>query len=332
MKKYLKYIPVLFVAILLSNCQEDDVEFGDVVAPSSLDVIFEREGEDATNPNGDGTGIVRFTASAENALNYVFDFGDGFTRSSFDGTVEHRFVTLGVNTYNVTVTATGTGGAAITETILIDVLSLFDDPEAKEFLTGGTQDGASQTWYWAVAENAHWGVGPTSLIGGQAPAAYYTPAFFGVTPFGRYCDDLTECFYEDTMTFTRQGNDIIFELDNAGATYFHNTYLSQFGGPSANNPNNADECLPFQAPAPGEVTFIPTTNSPEVPEENSRKTSIILGNDNFLSWYVGSSEYEILEISANRVVFRTVQGNDPALAWYHVLTTEPAVNPNPNCI
>ncbi len=327
MKYYYKLLMIFMVAFSMQSCQDDDTEFGAIIAPSNLTLTATIQGQSATEPNGDGTGIVVFNASSDNALNYTYDFGDGRQGSAFDGMIEHRFVELGVNTYSVTVTATGTGGAATTQTILIDVLSTFDDSEAKDFLTGGS----SKTWYWSVAENAHWGVGPTNLIGGQSPEAYYTPAFFGVTPFGRYCNDLTECFYEDEMIFTKNGNDVTFELRNFGGTYFHNSYLSQFGGPSANNPNNADECLPFTAPAPGLVTFTPTLDT-DVPETQSRKTSIILGNDNFLSWYVGSSEYEILEITANRVVFRTVQGNDPALAWYHVLTTEVPVNPNPNCI
>lgn len=326
MKNYFKYILAIAILTTLWSCQEDDAEFGDVIAPSSLAIDFEREGEDDTNPAGDGTGIVTFNASAEGALNYLFDFGDGFTGNSFNGQIEHRFVQLGTNSYNVTVTATGTGGAATTQTIVIDVLSLFDDPQAKQFLTGGS----SKTWYWSVAENGHWGVGPTALIGGQPDAAYYTPFFFPVPAFGRFCNDLTECFYEDEMTFSLDGNNVNFELNNMGSTYFHNTYLNQFGGPSADNPNSEDECLPFTAPAPGTVTFIPTTNS-VVPDENSTKTSIILGNDNFLSWYVGSSEYEILEITENRVVFRTIQDNDPALAWYHTLTTDIPVNPNPSC-
>jgi hypothetical protein len=120
-------------------------------------------------------------------------------------------------------------------------------------------------------------------------------------------------------------------LNNFGGTYFHNTYLSQFGGPSALNPMNADECLPFTAPAPGEVTFLPTLDT-DVPVDQSRKTTMLLANDSFISWYVGSSEYEILEITANRMVLRTIQANDPALAWYHTLTTDVPVNPNPGCI
>jgi hypothetical protein len=327
MKNYFKIITILMLAVSLQSCQEDDTEFGAVTAPVNLTLTATIQGQNTAEPDGDGTGIVVFNATSDNALNYTYDFGDGRTGSTFNGTIEHRFVELGVISYNVTVTATGTGGAATTQTLVVDVLSTFDDAEAKQFLTGG----ASKTWYWSVTENGHWGVGPTRLIGGQAEAAYYTPAFFPVPAFGRYCDELTECFYEDEMVFTQSGNNVIYELRNFGATYFHNTYLSQFGGPSAINGANSDECLPFTAPAPGEITFTPTVDD-DVPVDQSRKTTMLLPNDNFMSWYVGSSEYEILEITANRMVLRTVQANDPALAWYHVLTTDIPVNPNPTCI
>jgi len=324
--KYFRIVVILMLAVSLNSCQDDDTTFGDVIAPSNLELSFDIQGQSMTEPNGDGTGIVVFNATSENAINYTYDFGDGRTGSTFDGTIEHRFVELGVISYPVTVTATGTGGAATTKTVIIDVLSTFDDAEAKDFLTGGS----SKTWYWSVAENAHWGVGPTNLIPGQSPEGYYTPAFFPVPAFGRYCNELTECFYEDEMVFTKDGNDVIYELRNFGGTYFHNTYLTQFGGPSALNTTNADECLPFTAPAPGPVTFTPTLDT-DVPETESRKTTMLLANDSFISWYVGSSEYEIMEITANRMVLRTIQGNDPALAWYHVLTTDSPVNPNPNC-
>jgi hypothetical protein len=331
MKYYYKLLIVLMLVVSFQSCQDDDTEFGNITTPSNLVLNVDLQGQSVSEPDGDGTGIVVFTATADNALNYTYDFGDGFTGSTFNGVIEHRFVQLGVISYNVTVTATGTGGVATTQTIVIDVLSTFDDPDAKDFLTGGT----SKTWYWSVAENGHWGVGPTSLIGGQPPAFYYTPGFFPVPAFGRYCNELTECFYEDEMTFTKVGTNVRYELNNFGSTYIHNSYLSQFGGPSSNNTANAqgefaDECLPFTAPAPGPVTFTPTTNT-DVPNDQSRKTSIILANNNFMSWYVGSSEYEILSISENRMVLRTIQANNPALAWYHTLTTDVPVNPNPSC-
>jgi hypothetical protein len=327
MKNYYKLLVVFIFVISIQSCQDDDTEFGAITAPSNLDLNFAIQGQSATEPNGDGTGTVVFTASSDNAINYTYDFGDGRQGSTFDGTIEHRFVELGVISYNVTVTATGTGGAATTTTQVVDVLSTFDDPVAKDFLTGGS----TKTWYWSVTENGHWGVGPTNLIPGQSPDAYFSPAFFPVPAFGRYCNELTECFYEDEMVFTKDGNNVIYELKNFGSTYFHNTYLTQFGGPSGINGNNDDECLPFTAPAPGLITFTPTLDT-DVPVEESRKTTMLLPNESFISWYVGSSEYEIMEITANRMVLRTVQGNDPALAWYHVLTTDLPVNPNPTCI
>jgi hypothetical protein len=326
MKYYYKLIIILVLGVVFQSCQDDDTEFGDITTPSNLVLNVDVRGQSVSDPNGDGTGIVTFTSSADNALNYTYDFGDGRKGSTFNGVMEHRFVELGVISYNVTVTATGTGGVATTRTLIIEVLSTFDDSEAKQFLTGGS----SKKWYWYVAENGHWGVGPTSLIGGQSPASYYTPAFFPVPAFGRYCNELTECFYEDEMTFTMNGTNVIYELNNFGSTYIHNSYLSQFGGPTAANANNADECLPFTAPEPGVITFTPTTNT-DVPDDQSRKTSILLANNNFISWYVGSSEYEILTITENRMVLRTIQGNDAALAWYHVLTTDVPVNPNPSC-
>ncbi|MGB3590782.1 MAG: PKD domain-containing protein [Nonlabens sp.] len=311
------------------SCQEDDVEFGPIITPTSLSVDFERAGEDVANPNGDGSGNVVFQASADNATNYIFDFGDGRTAFSADGRVEHRFVQLGVNTYSVTVTATGTGGVSTTETILVEVLSTFQDDAAVQFLTGGS----SKTWYWSVAEDAHWGVGAASPATIPGQSSYADPTFFPAPAFARYCFDAADatCFYEDEMTFTKVGNNVMFELENFGNSYIHNSYFNDFGGPPAGNDGSTDACVPFPTPAPGMVTFLPVVDS-AVPEDRSTGTSIILGNDNFLSWYVGSSEYEILEISENRVVFRTIQANDTVLAWYHVLTTDIPVNPNPSCI
>jgi beta-glucanase (GH16 family) len=47
----------------------------------------------------------------------------------------------------------------------------------------------------------------------------------------------------------------------------------------------------------------------------------------FMSYYVGSSTYEILSVTENRLVVRVVQGNDPGLAWYHIfISTKPGAD------
>ena len=43
----------------------------------------------------------------------------------------------------------------------------------------------------------------------------------------------------------------------------------------------------------------------------------------FMGYYIGTSTYEIMEITENKMVVRAVQGNNPALAWYHTFTTQP---------
>ncbi|MEN8817385.1 MAG: hypothetical protein ABF274_11030, partial [Nonlabens sp.] len=92
MKIYYKLLLVLIMVCFTQSCQDDDTEFGDVIAPSNLELNFTIQGQSSTDPNGDGTGIVIFNATSENALNYTYDFGDGRQGSTFDGTIEHRFV------------------------------------------------------------------------------------------------------------------------------------------------------------------------------------------------------------------------------------------------
>jgi hypothetical protein len=45
-------------------------------------------------------------------------------------------------------------------------------------------------------------------------------------------------------------------------------------------------------------------------------------NNGFMGYYVGSSSYEILEVTDTTLYVRVIQGNDPVLAWYHKFTTE----------
>ena len=48
-------------------------------------------------------------------------------------------------------------------------------------------------------------------------------------------------------------------------------------------------------------------------------------DNGFMGYYIGQNSYEILSITANRMVVRAVMGGNPALAWYHIFTTIPPV-------
>ena len=150
-KNILRYVALALIAFTFSACQEEDQEFGPVTAPSNLSVSFEVVGANADNPQGDGSGFVIFSATANDAITYRFNFGDNTdVEVSPSGEITHRFTQTGVNSYTVAIIATGTGGAATSTTISLDVFSAFDDPEAKIFLAGG--EGQSKTWYWAIVD------------------------------------------------------------------------------------------------------------------------------------------------------------------------------------
>lgn len=331
----------LLVLLSFSACQDEDQEFGNVVAPTNLSVSFTLEGQSAENPNGDGSGLVTFTATADNALAFKYSFGDNTSEEvTASGTITHRFSVQGLNTYTVSVVATGTGGAPTTTTFEIDVFSAFDDVEARAFLTGATlsDDGngnlsleltepSSKTWYLDTASSGHLGVGPTLAfdleINGGVASGYWFPAFFAAAP-GQFCgDENSSCFCDDELTFTIDtDNNISFELNNNGQTFFNVNHQDIVGGDGS-----GDACFDFDTSGVSDVTLAPTSEDwSQVgdPDFSPRGTVLNFTNDAFMSYYVSSSSYEILSITEDAIHLRTLDGLDSNLAWYvKFSTTQP---------
>jgi len=107
--KNIKYYIGLLVAVALVSvsCQEDDAVIGDLTTPTNVTIAAEIVGVDAANPFGDGSGFVKFTATADNEITYQFDFGDGKNGLAPSGEIQHRFTSTGVNTFTVVVNAVG---------------------------------------------------------------------------------------------------------------------------------------------------------------------------------------------------------------------------------
>ncbi|MGJ8684005.1 MAG: family 16 glycosylhydrolase [Nonlabens sp.] len=308
MKFINKIFFLAFAGLLILSCQEDDLKFGDITAPTELVVNFTVQGQDAANPFGDGSGKVDFTASAQNAINFTYDFGDMRSGSAYDGTITHQFVEQGTNVYSVTVTATGTGGASTTQTVLVEVFSAFDDAEAKQFLTGGT----TKTWYWAAAEAGHLGVGPNDPNIAN-PGENNFPAYYSASPFEKNGAGESMCLYMDQMVFTMNGNNVEYELLNGGETYFNASFEGVAGGA-----NGFDYCYAYDTSGVKNVTFLPSDSI--VPDTEKRGTTMQFSGDGFMSYYIDSSVYDILEISDNRLVVRSIMNGN--LAWYHIFSTD----------
>jgi hypothetical protein len=73
----------------------------------NLQVAVELIGKTAANPNGDGSGKVKFTATADDAISYKF-FPDGTSSNAPSGILNKLLQKL-VLIYTVTVIASGTG-------------------------------------------------------------------------------------------------------------------------------------------------------------------------------------------------------------------------------
>ena len=311
MKNILKFVTVIALFFMVS-CQDDIYTFGDIDTPSNFVVTAQVLGQNATTaPNGDGSGKVLFTAKADNAISYRYIFGDGTTTNAPSGIFEKRYNQTGLNTFTVTVIATGKGGVAATTTLDVTILSNFEDPEAVQFLTGGSQ----KTWYFSASEPGHLGVGPNSTDDTQN----YFPLWYQAAPWEKAASAESSCLYANELVFSKVGNQLKFQLNNQGQTFFNKDFQSVVGGTAG-----YDFCYNYNAGGLKNVNLGPSESvvmsSPSA-ATRTRGTMMNFSDNGFMGYYIGQSSYEILSISETRMVVRAVMGGNPALAWYHTFTS-----------
>ncbi|WP_168731243.1 family 16 glycosylhydrolase [Robertkochia marina] len=133
---------MLFLSLLQYSCSGDSEPAIDEkdTPPTNLQVSFQIVGEN-TDPEGNGSGIVHFEASATNALDYQYAFNNQEVNAP-DGATTITFGATG--TYSVTVTALGEGNTSLSREITV---SVFVDPDlvwAQEF----EQEGAPDPEFW----------------------------------------------------------------------------------------------------------------------------------------------------------------------------------------
>ncbi|WKL48212.1 family 16 glycosylhydrolase [Flavobacterium pectinovorum] len=319
-KKIIIKIVSLFTILLMAGCQKDDFAFGSIDTPTNLQVTVEIVGKTADAPDGDGSGMVKLTATADNAISYKYVFSDGTSENSPNGKFTKRFTKTGVNTYTVTLIATGRGGVASNITLDVTVLSNFSDDEAVQFLTGGT----SKKWYWSASEVGHLGVGPNNTD----PEKNAIPDYYKAGAFEKAGSPTSSCLYDNELIFSLDGDQLKYQLNNGGATFFNAAFASVAGGSGP-----SDSCLTYDAGGIKTVSLSPSesvvTKNPN-PSTQTRGTMMNFSDNGFMGYYIGQNSYEILSITANRMVVRAVMGGDASLAWYHIFTTtKPVQNTGP---
>ncbi len=311
------YIILFSLMVAFSSCQENKYQVGEIIIPSNVSITAEIVGADAANPNGDGSGFVIFTAKADNAINYQFDFGDGKKDVEPSGVIKHRFTEVGNNTYTIILNATGTGGIGSSTTMDVTVFSSFSDVEAENFLSG-SNIGDSKKWYWQADKSGHVSLGPVEDDYGNGEFAYgaWWP---GPNPW----DTEKGCMYDNEFVFTRTTDGITFE-QTVGPAFIPGTYAGYLGvgGDQCHDASVATTMFGEKS-----ISFVPSESKAAIEgsynEKPYRGSSFEISDGGFMGWYVGASKYDIISISNDELIVRIIEdsASGSGAAWYHKFTT-----------
>lgn len=304
MIKYTKYCLAIILLLAVNSCKKKTYTMGSIDAPTGITITTTLAGQDATHPNGDGSGDVNVTVSGKNVLSYYIDYGSGSDvnpqlMSSTQGT--HKYTKLGLNTYRITVVAYGPGGTTTTATKDIQVQSNFTpDPTIVTDLTGNS----SKTWVVDKDIPAHFGVGPWS-------SSSVTPEWWSAAVNEKV--SCCNCFYTATFKFTQvsAGNYTLTVSTPDGAF----TKTGSLAGGLPGIPSSGDEACYSYGGGASSFSFVPSSSG--IPASTpSTKTAIQLsGNNTFIGYGAVLKEYEILSITPNSLYLR-VQGTETGNAWY----------------
>ena len=293
--KNLKYLSILFLSlVVLTACEEDSYEFGPIISPSNLQVDIDIVGTNAENPFGDGSGIVNFIATANNAISYEFIINGETIAITTSGILQQAFYNVGVNSYDGVVIATGTAGNATSLAFSFEVLATYEPPaELIQALTGG----GSKTWRVKSEVTNHFGLGP---VGGTEPCQWYGAGVEEKTGTGSY-DDRWIISSEGTINHITNGT-IFGRTAQVHADLGDNGSGGQDGFDILNY-EYADYTENWVITDPGQV-------------------SINLTGDAFFTYYTGGNHiYEIYDYNENELYLKTIDGATE-FTWWFILIAE----------
>lgn len=293
---------IFFFMVFLFGCQEDDYEVGDLIAPTNINITPVIIGADLNNPNGDGSGMVEFTATADNAISFQYLI-NGERILAPEGKGSYVFAELNTNTYTVTAVAYGVGGISSSKSINIDVFSSFEDQVAKNLLSGGI--GNSKTWYWAADKPGNIGLGPNTV---QSGGEHTWSQWFTSTAW--HADKL--CMYDAEFVFSQPTEGELLYEQTKGLAYTPGDFAASIG--VAGESCYGADIVPALNGVK-QVTMIPSSSIATI-DGNYRGTTMSISDNGFMSWYVGVSKLEIIKLTADALFIRITDSANPANAWY----------------
>ncbi|MDQ6903797.1 MAG: family 16 glycosylhydrolase [Bacteroidota bacterium] len=134
MKYFKSFLIFLLTLAIFAGCKKSGN--GDTKTPPKNLII-------KATVSTDSSGTVTFTATAENASSYFYQFGNGDNKSVSDGLATYQYLVTGTNSYTVSVTATNSSGLTVKSSVQITVTRKYIPPVlfwSDEFNTDGPPD------------------------------------------------------------------------------------------------------------------------------------------------------------------------------------------------
>lgn len=304
--KNLKYIISLLLTIaFFVGCEKETYEFGDLTAPTNIVINTDIVGHSTESPEGDGSGMVIISVTADNAFTYhigynkLDDYGNVSLAILPGGVTTKKFTDPGINTYRITVVAYGKGGVSSNLTKDISVRSDFvPDPAIVTALTNDS----SKTWIVDKDVTGHLGVAPWSA---------FTPIWWEAAINEKVA--CCNCFYTTKFKFTKNANGTFnLNVDAPDGAFTKTGALTMLPGIPA---SGAEGCYSEYTGGTTNFNFIPASTG--IPLSNpSTQTSIKLADHNtFIGYGATQDEYEILAFTSSYLYLR-VQGTETGNSWY----------------
>ncbi|MCB9082281.1 MAG: hypothetical protein H6555_11275 [Lewinellaceae bacterium] len=299
------------VLLTLASCEEASYDLGDLTPPSNIQITAQVVGATSATPNGNGTGDVNFTVTADGALAYKIDYdaSDGLTLVNLPtGKGSKKYTKLGTNTYTVTAVVYGPGGTSSTATSQVTVISTFQpDASIPQNLTAGT----SKTWIVDKSVPGHFGVGPWN---DNSPGPEWWSA--SVNEKVACCN----CFYTTTFTFTKTASGYTLTIVAPDGAF---TKTGALAGGLPGIPASGDEgCYATYTGGTSSFSFIPSGTGIPASTPSTKTTIQLSGSSTFIGYGATQKDYEIMSLTENTMYLR-VQGTETGNAWYLRMIPKP---------
>src|SRR4051812_38565020 len=188
------FIGISILLLIAQGCGKKDYSMGELTAPTDVVINTSIVGQDATHPNGDGSGDVVITLTGKNVLAWKINY-DANNSTNFEnlatGKTTKKYTKIGVNTYRLSVIAYGPG--ATPTTITKDIIVRSDFTPAASIVNNLVGNG-SKTWRVDKSIPAHFGVGPWS-------STSITPEWWSAAINEKV--SCCNCFYTASYTFSK---------------------------------------------------------------------------------------------------------------------------------